>query len=254
MRSLIITVAGTATRFNRDTASPTLKCLYTEGGYEDTLLYRILQRAHDYDEYIIVGGYLFDKLTDYVNRLPIHYRAKTKLVYNEHYADYGSCYSLLLGINNVSDGFGEVTFVEGDLYFDRVSFRIVTDSLKSIFTVNHELITARKAVAAYSGIDNRIHYLYDTSHRYLEIKEPFSAVYNSGQIWKFADTALLRKVAGNLTEEQRRGTNLEIVQQYFDALKPEEYAMVECPVWFNCNTVNDYRQVFKIMKSNEDIG
>ena len=109
-------------------------------------------------------------------------------------------------------------------------------------------------MAAYSGIDNRIHYLYDTSHRYLEIKEPFSAVYNSGQIWKFADTALLRKVAGNLTEEQRRGTNLEIVQQYFDALKPEEYAMVECPVWFNCNTVNDYRQVFKIMKSNEDIG
>ena len=63
MKTLIITVAGTATRFNRDTAVPTLKCLYEIGGYKNTLLYQILDKARDYDEYVIVGGYLTKSLT-----------------------------------------------------------------------------------------------------------------------------------------------------------------------------------------------
>ena len=39
MKYLIITVAGTATRFNRDTKEDTLKCLYYEDSSEYALLH-----------------------------------------------------------------------------------------------------------------------------------------------------------------------------------------------------------------------
>ena len=45
MRTLIVTVAGTATRFNRDTEKEVLKCLYYKERPEYTLLYQILAIA-----------------------------------------------------------------------------------------------------------------------------------------------------------------------------------------------------------------
>ena len=59
MKTLIITVAGTATRFNRDTSRDTLKCLYFQENPQYSLLYQILDKARDIDKYVIVGGYLF---------------------------------------------------------------------------------------------------------------------------------------------------------------------------------------------------
>ena len=59
MRTLIVTVAGTATRFNRDTEKEVLKCLYYKERPEYTLLYQILAKSDGIDEYIVVGGGLF---------------------------------------------------------------------------------------------------------------------------------------------------------------------------------------------------
>ena len=45
MKALIMTVAGTATRFNKDTSRDTLKCLYFQENSRYSLLYQILDKA-----------------------------------------------------------------------------------------------------------------------------------------------------------------------------------------------------------------
>lgn len=245
MRSLIVTVAGTATRFNRDTEEETLKCLYHIGDSGNSLLSQILCKAKDVDEYVIVGGYLYDKLTRFVTENLAEYRSKIKLVYNPEYRTFGSGYSLIKGIEAVSEGSDEVIFVEGDLYFDNADFDRVKSCEKNVYTVNHELITSRKAVVVYKDIEGRLRYLYDTSHRYLEIREPFLAIYNSAQIWKFMDVIRLREVVFSLNQKQIEGTNLEIIQGYFGSLTSVDYEMIPFGTWFNCNTVADYKTVYE---------
>lgn len=249
MRTLIITVAGSATRFNRDTAEPTLKCLYEIGGYRNTLLYQILDKARDYDEYVIVGGYLYEKLQDFVEQNLNEFKRKIKLVYNPEFTTYGSAYSLILGIRAANQNTDEILFVEGDLYFDNEDFEKIKRSDKAVFTVNHELITAKKAVVVYENTEMNLRYLYDTSHSYLKIPEPFLSLYNSGQVWKFTDISKLSNVLNSLTPKQTQGTNLEIIQGYFGNLRPEEFEMVAFHTWHNCNTVKDYETVYaKIIK------
>ncbi|MDE5870848.1 MAG: licC domain protein [Muribaculaceae bacterium] len=249
MRTLIVTVAGTATRFNRDTDEPALKCLYNIGGAKNTLLYQILSKASDFDEFIIVGGYLYGKLEAFVNSELGEFRDRIKLVFNPEYSTFGSGYSLILGIQNSNPQSDEVIFVEGDLYFDNTDFERIKQSEKNVFTVNHEPITAKKAVVVYENEEGYLRYLYDTSHSYLRITEPFLAVYNSGQVWKFMDIVKLFRVVSELSAEQTKGTNLEIIQGYFGDLKPDQYEMVEFSVWHNCNTVKDYETVYSRIKA-----
>lgn len=244
MKTLIITVAGTATRFNKDTQEPTLKCLYEIGGYKNTLLYQILDKARDFDEYIIVGGYLYGKLEQFVEDNLREFKSRIRLVFNPEYSTFGSGYSLIVGIQNSNPNTKEILFVEGDLYFDKADFEKIKNSTNNVFTVNHELITAKKAVAVYENENGFLRYLYDTSHSYLNISEPFLAVYNSGQVWKFRDMKKLTKVLNALSPAQVRGTNLEIIQGYFGDLMPEQYEMVVFNTWHNCNTVKDYETVY----------
>lgn len=244
MKSLIITVAGTATRFNRDTLSPTLKCLYEIGGYKNTLLYQILDKARDYDEFIIVGGYLYEKLEFFVEKNLSEFKGKIKLVFNSEFSTFGSGYSLILGIQAANPHSNEVLFVEGDLYFDYQDFEKIKKSDKAVFTVNHELITAEKAVVVFENTEGKLRYLYDTSHSNLKISEPFLAIYNSGQVWKFTNLTKLTNVLNSLTPNQMKGTNLEIIQGYFRDLIPEEFEMVVFNTWHNCNTVKDYETVY----------
>ena len=69
MKTLIVTVAGTATRFNRDTEKDTLKCLYYRESPEYSLLYQILDKAENIDRYIIVGGYLYEQRRSLQNKI-----------------------------------------------------------------------------------------------------------------------------------------------------------------------------------------
>lgn len=248
MKTLIVTVAGTATRFNKDTKEPTLKCLYEIGGYKNTLLYQILSKTQDFDEFIIVGGYLIEQLQSFVDNYLIEFRDRIKVIYNPEYSNYGSGYSLILGIQNVSREAKEILFVEGDLYFEDNDFNKIKRSTRNVFTVNRDLITAKKAVVVYENEDGYLKYLYDQNHSYLKISEPFLAIYNSGQVWKFTDKSRLDSVLESLSEQQIKGTNLEIIQGYFGSLEPSDYDMVVFDTWYNCNTVKDYENVYQKMK------
>ena len=246
MKYLIITVAGTATRFNRDTKEDTLKCLYYTDEPQYALLPQLMKNCGEYDKYIIVGGYLYEKLQKFVADNLAEYGDKVMLVYNEHFKDYGSGYSLFKGIEAITEP-GDVTFVEGDLYFKADVFKQVYDSPKSVITINREPIYSNKAVALYINADGMPRYLYDTNHQTLTVPEPFKAIFNSGQMWKFSSSDKLLNAVGSLSEKQLQGTNLEIIQAYFGDMNAEEYDVVTFDDWFNCNTVADYEIVRKLM-------
>lgn len=253
MKELIITVAGTATRFNRDTNKDTLKCLYHTDRPDYSLLSQILKKSTDVDRFIIVGGYLYEELCSFAETNLKDYLHKIELVYNPYYREYGSGYSLIKGIEALSEKADEVIFVEGDLFFDVQSYDKVINSSKNVLTINREFILSDKAVALYVDTHKQIHYIYDTSHKYLSIPEPFEAIYNSGQIWKFTSLERLLDVVSDLTDEQIKGTNLEIIQNYFGDLSFDEYEIVPINVWYNCNTVADYQKVYLTIKQDENI-
>ena len=245
MKSLIITVAGTSTRFNRDTDVDVLKCLYYLGGPGNSLLYQQVNKVYDsVDEIIIVGGYKFEDLTGFIKGELIEFSAKIKVVYNEHFKDYGSGYSLLKGLEAVSGQTDEIVFIEGDLFFDKESVQKIIGSHRDVVSINDEAIRADKAVAVYSDASGFLHYIYDTRHSCLEINEPFLAIYNSGQMWKFKDPAKVREVCASLTPEQEQGTNLEIIQKYFGEIREDCLDIVPVKIWRNCNTVSDYKEVY----------
>lgn len=246
MKYLIITVAGTATRFNRDTKEDTLKCLYYTGEPQYALLSQLIRNCGNYDKYIIVGGYLYDKLEKFISGYLSEYVDKIELVYNEHFRDFGSGYSLYKGICAISE-VGDVTFVEGDLFFKAETFKQVYNSQKSVITINLEPIFSNKAVALYINADGKPRYLYDTDHQTLSVPEPFKAIFNSGQMWKFTSSMRLKEAVSTLSEKQLQGTNLEIIQAYFGDLNMDEYEVVTFADWFNCNTVADYNTVRKLM-------
>ena len=122
MRSLIITVAGTANRFNRDTREKVLKCLYYEDTPDNALLSIQIHKAIALvDEIIVVGGYKYDDLEHFIKKNLTDVKSKIKLVFNDHFSDYGSGFSLLKGIEKVSEKADEIVFIEGDLFFDTES-------------------------------------------------------------------------------------------------------------------------------------
>ena len=245
MRSLIITVAGTATRFNRDTAVEVLKCLYCIDGGRNSLLYQQIDKVYDaVDEIIIVGGYRYDDLLAFINDELGIFDNKIKVVYNGHYQDYGSGYSLLKGLEAVSGQADEIVFIEGDLFFDKKSVLRIIESRKDVISINDEAIKADKAVAVYIDESFFPHYIYDTHHSCLQINEPFRAIFNSGQMWKFRSPSKVHQICEGLTPEQQQGTNLVIVQKYFETVDEDSLDIVPVKVWRNCNTVDDYMEVY----------
>ena len=152
MRSLIITVAGMATRFNKDLQSPILKCLYNDNQPTHSLLAQIIFKAQAFDQIIIVGGYLFDELREYVNNVFIDFSDRITLVYNPLYREYGSGYSLMKGIEALDPDCDEVVFAEGDLFFDSDSFQKIVHAANDVLTVTPDPIRADKAVVFYTDL------------------------------------------------------------------------------------------------------
>ena len=248
MKSLIITVAGMSSRFNKDTKENVLKCLYYENTPVNSLLSLQVHKAYNLvDEIIVVGGYKYEDLEHFIRTEMKDVNHKMKLVYNDHYSDYGSGYSLLKGIELVSEEADEIIFIEGDLFFDTESVEKIINSKKDVISVNNEPILSNKAVALYFDASNYPHYIYDTSHSCLEIHEPFTAIYNSGQMWKFMNPTRVKEICQFLTPEQGQGTNLEIIQKYFGAYKSSQLDIIRINLWFNCNTVADYREGIKAL-------
>ena len=247
MKVLIVTVAGISSRFNRDTSRNVLKCLYYEDSPTHSLLYQIVCKALDFERVILVGGYLYDELVMYAEKYLSNLGPQIELVYNAHYKDYGSGYSLIKGVERVPEVANEIIFVEGDLYFDNESFSLVKKSLYYVISVNHEFITSEKAVALYVDEIDKVHYIYDTNHSLLSIPSPIKAIYNSGQIWKFTSLSKLNSVISPLSPKQIQGTNLEIIQAYFDNIPVSDLNFIALNTWFNCNTVADYQKVNSLL-------
>lgn len=244
MKILILTVAGMSNRFSESLGYACHKCIYSEKGIEESLLYRMIYLDGGFDCYVIVGGFMYEELKSVLEENFKDIRDKITLIRNGHYSDYGSGYSLYLALERVREmDFNEVVFAEGDLYVDKESFQALCSTSGNIISCNREEIVASKAVAFYFDKNKGIHYVYDTGHDVIEIKEPFTGIFNSGQIWKFADPNYLRKTIDSMDREEWTGTNLALIQKYFGSLDRSQYNIITFKKWMNCNTVFDYRKI-----------
>ncbi len=246
MKILIVTVAGSATRFSKSIGREELKCLYTDGGIEKSLLYRLLTQFVDYDRFVIVGGYKYDLLKSTVEHQFGDLAKKVVFVNNGRFAEYGSGYSLYVGLKEcLKSDFNELVFAEGDLFVDDAAIKTISDSKNNVITVNSEPITSDKSVVLYTDASSHVKYIYDTSHATLEIKEPFRAIHNSGQVWKFVGKQNVLRAFSNIAEEEWRGTNLVFINKYFSGLPESGYDIVRFGRWINCNTIDDYKRAWE---------
>ena len=250
LKIVIIGVAGVSSRFNKDIPEDdkVLKCLYFEEKPQNTLIYRMLEKVNYADKIVIVGGYKYDDLVDYINNnVSKDLQNKIITVYNEHFSDLSSGYSLYLGIKEALDNFtdiDEVLFVEGDLDIDAESFNKVVSSDKNVLTFNLEPIYSNKAVVLYQDENDEYHYLFNSDHGLLSLNEPFKAIFNSGQTWKFTDMNLLKIANDNFYENIIEDTNLGIIQKYFDLVENnDEIEIIGLKHWVNCNTRDDYKLI-----------
>ncbi len=252
LKIAIITVAGISSRFNKDISeeNKVLKCLYWEDNPKFTLLYQLIEKVSDYDKIIIVGGFKFDDLVSYISQnIPKDFKDKILLFMNNHYDDLKSGYSLYIGIKEALTNFeniNEILFVEGDLDVDNESFLNIVKSNKNVLTFNHEVIYSNKAVVLYQNDNNEYNYLFNSDHGNLTINEPFKAIFNSGQIWKFQDMDLLKIANDYFKKYLIEDTNLGIIQKYLDLVENnEEIELIGLRRWVNCNTREDYKLIKK---------
>lgn len=246
MKILLITVAGTSTRFSKSIGRSCLKCIYYKKDFSESLLYKLVRKSSSFDKIIIVGGYKFEELKVAIDKNFDDLKDKLILVENPYYEEYGSGYSLYVGLDQaLKIGFDELIFAEGDLWVDDESFGKVLSVKEDAVTYSRETIFSDKAVAFYFDISNKIHYLYDTTHKYLEIKEPFLSIYNSAQIWKFASFKHLKIIFEQMNETDWLTTNLVFIQKYFGSVGGQ-FALIEIKKWLNCNTIDDFKKIGEI--------
>ena len=250
MKTAVITVAGVSSRFNRGIAEKDkcLKAIYRESEEGETLLLHLLNHCQYADKIIVVGGYKFNELEDYIKKgISPEFRKKIVLIDNPYYKELSSGYSLYLGLQEAfkNQGIEEILFVEGDLDIDRKSFKKVIEANADVLTYNNELIYAEKAVIFYQDKEKHYHYLFNAEHGLLRIDEPFSCIFNSGQLWKFIHIEVLKKASQIFFETNREKTNLAIIQEYIDRVSQKDICVLGLERWVNCNTREDFHQIKK---------
>ena len=250
MKPAVITIAGISGRFNDGVPEPDHrhKIIYYEDDPRDTLLYHLLVKCGSYDRIILVGGSRYSDVERYCEGLPGSIQDRVSLVYNDHYSDLASGYSLYLGLKSLfddadTDSIEEVLFVEGDLDIDDASFAKVTGHAGNVLTYSYEPIYANKAVVLYRDAAGRYKYAFNSSHGLLSIDEPFSLILNSGQLWKFRYADRLKNANDRFFAEDRSGTNLKIIQNYVDLCDSDDFELIGLREWTNCNTREDYGRI-----------
>lgn len=253
MNIAIITIAGMSSRFNEgiEENRKVLKCLYTEGSKENTLLYHLLLKCAYADRIILVGGYKFGDLCSfYENELSDQF-TKVSLVENEYYASLGSGYSLYLGLQEAFKyNPDEILFVEGDLDIDGESFQKVVAAKNSVLTYTFEPIYTNKAVVLYKDERNLFRYAFNSNHGLLRIDDSFSCILNSGQTWKFTKMDSLKQANEEFLRTDKSDTNLRIIQNYLD--KGMSIDIIPLRRWTNCNTREDYKKIVFVWEGEDE--
>lgn len=244
MKIAIVAVAGVSSRFNEGMEDAVLKCIYATQDARKTLLYAILKKCVGYDSVVLVGGYQYEALEAYVRAYEQEFPFAIHLVYNAYYQNYGTGYTLKVGLDACREFHDceEITLIEGDLFFDEASFSNIKKANRSVATYNYAPISSRKAVIAYVNEAEKLKYVFSTSHGSVKIAESFFAIYNSGQVWKFADMLKLENAYREITAEDWKGTNLILIEKYFEKLSLEEYELLPFAQWENCNTREDLKE------------
>ena len=254
MRAAIITIAGISSRFNEGIPEEekTLKAIYTNREIKDKLLYHLVKKCSYADLIVLVGGYRYQQLIEFISDELRESFPQIVSIENKYYTTLSSGYSLYLGIREaIKNNADEILFAEGDLDVDDESFSRIIASDRSVLTYNYEPIYTNKAVILYKGTGNLYQYTFSNSHGMVTISEPFSCIFNSGQIWKFTKTDILKKANDQFYLEEKEGTNLAIIQRYINLISEDMIQLIGLRRWTNCNTREDYQNIMEYWRKEQ---
>lgn len=223
--------------------SEVLKAIYNKSNPYKTILYSLFKlfKFSDFSKIIIVGGYFFEDLKQYVIQY-LPYKKKIELIYNPFFVEYGTAYSFECGIRALQAmDYDEIILMEGDLVLDRQTFQRIVNCKTNVITSNKSVITANQSVVFYISDRNEIRFLYDPQHRSISINTNFIVLGNSGQVWKFRDVKSLIECF-SIINCKEAVTNLKIIEKYYDITDKFNYQIIPFNTWHNCNTVDDFRK------------
>lgn len=245
----LITCAGLSSRFSNSIKKNVLKAIYFENDYTDSILANQINLLlkNNIDTIYIVGGYLFDKLYEFINT---YYKNFNIILINNEQYNLGSGLSFILGIEEIkkNKNIDSIVFLEGDLYINNSSIKTIIDNKKNVITYNDNLIEADKSVLFYQNKDGYLKYIYDTSHMHIYLSDYINYIGNSGQIWKFVNLKKLYDIINNLNVTEQEGTNLIPIGKYF--YDEKNLDIIKLVPWINCNTINDYKTMMEYKYNN----
>ena len=211
-----------------------------------------LAKKANIDHIVLVGGYAFSELEAFVNKY-FGENSWIEIIYNDKFIECTGGYSLACGVNALKGkDFDEIIFMEGDLIFDTAGFLKVVNSKNNVITANRELIYGNKSVVFYITTDDYIQYVYDPTHRALHIKSAATLIGNSGQVWKFNDPPLLHQAIKDLGCKICDETNLIPINNYMNVKGVNLIDFITFETWFNCNTIEDYKNICQFRKKLKD--
>ena len=111
-----------------------------------------------------MGGFKFDELKQIIHTQFQEFQDRIILIENEHYKEYGSGYSLYLGLNAIKNfTYDDLVFAEGDLWVDDDSFNHIWKTTKNVVTYTNEIILANNQLL-FTLIVNITYIIYLIQH------------------------------------------------------------------------------------------
>lgn len=256
----LILAAGVGSRMGNDNLH---KCLTPVKG-KPFILHQMdaLIKAYGYElrEFNIVVGHLDHQIVEAIGGskyrgVPVVY------TYNDHYRDYGSGYSLLLGLdkihkNHMYDSFYQLVITEADCLVKHTAYEdLRTSGVWSTCLVGKN-IDKTKSVLVSSDLKAAGRHLirdfsYDRSHVdvYLELQEGYEVLGESVQTWYFGEAAAknytnegsaLVEIMKDDHESLKSYSNLFLMNRMFERSKDinSDETLLMSPIYYNDVFIN----------------
>lgn len=248
MKDVIITLAGASSRFSKSVGKPAHKSIYCINN--KCLLFKMLdqlERSQNVKNVVIVTGYQDNDITLMIDAWKYgNFRSMNIfIVHNQYWKETGSNESMLRGLlhwtmlENKSES---VVCIEGDLSVSNLEdlLNAKVPTISRVTSNAQSILDASRDVLCCIFPDGRVEWVYDREHKAFPIREQYTKIFASGQMWEFNTNSKrfieeMKHLADYIKDlDICNQTNLDIISRLtFD---PEIFVLKD---WVNCNTIDD---------------
>lgn len=234
----IILAAGKSERL-RPLTNKIPKCLVEID--KTTILERIVKNClkSNLDDLIIVSGHGHDYVEKEIEKIKSKYNFKVNIIYNDHFYDMNNCYSLYLGIKNLSEDI--ITINSDDVFDNNILMKLSKNKNTSLVVDNVKKLTA-ESMKVYC--DSKI----TDINKNLDIKKSYGESIGIARIQK-EHLNLLKKSLEKIVNNNPDLYYEDAFQVMFEKIdfKPHNTDGLK---WTEIDTASDLKIAKKLIKNN----